>query len=1079
MSFDCSRFGFRPWKDFLGVVMQQGRVQLDADWNELVSEFSRRLQAGTLDTFGRAVVPRETPDGFLITAASGALSIGVGRLYVDGILAENHGDPTGELVFDRRLAETTGVEPTPFFAQPYLSFNETDLPASNPGHVFNRPAMTGGPHLVYLDVWQREVTYLQEPELIEKAIGIDTTARLQTVWQVKLLANVGAGTTCSSADDLEAWHALTRPSGARLTTSTGDLPDAPNPCQLPPAAGYKGLENQLYRIEIHRGGPLGTATFKWSRDNATVVSRVTAIPTLSELVVESVGRDDFLRFSDGDWVELLDDWHELHGRPGVLRQIRIGGGVDDATRTLTLEAALPAGLFPVDAQGEPDPRRHLRVRRWDQAGTVRREDGSVFHDFGSSGVSEGIPVPAAGTRLFLENGILVQFALAANADDPTLPLEFKSGDAWAVAARATDGTIELLDRAPPRSIHHHYTRLAVVTFPGTASDCRTLWPPSVEGESCDCTVCVSPESHNQGTGTIQQAIDALVSRGGGTICLDVGSYELREPLRIEGARSLRVRGQGSGTVLRAAFPGTACRIEASIGVGLERFSMLGSAREGADTAVVSVSNCVGLRVEEVLVVGLPARAASSIAFGLSGYSLGAVFDDCVLAATRGVADGGGERKYLLTAELRVSDSLLVCLERGVSFAEVSLHYGSVRVENNLIVGCRESGVVATGAVLPGSSLRVRSNVLYVTGSGVQAGTDGLRIEDNQIAGLVNASTGEGIAIVPGLDPSPIDDLRIIGNDLLNLGGHGIALRAAIGSGMIKSNSVRNAVGGGLVMEDDASADYLVIENNHFVDIGTEANENSDTAFVGLQILSTRRADVLSNVFLRVARAAVGNRSRVALLAADFEQLRVAGNRLDGIGPPVFAGTTSALRFLSPFGHLAVESNSTDRADRTDEELSRAAYQVLRVGRFERDPTGGFGLLGAFAYVPIELRAFLITRTRLRARAVDSSEVAVSNNQLVSRQSVLPAIQIQQVQTCLFGNNHCQLLQEPDQPIVLARVQAEHVNASHNRLRGPGKFDTLELDSTHVAAVANISSGKILQNGATLPAPWGPLNLIGV
>jgi len=50
MSFDCSRFTFNAWHDFLGVVMQQGRVQLDADWNEFSSQLLRRIQAGTLDT---------------------------------------------------------------------------------------------------------------------------------------------------------------------------------------------------------------------------------------------------------------------------------------------------------------------------------------------------------------------------------------------------------------------------------------------------------------------------------------------------------------------------------------------------------------------------------------------------------------------------------------------------------------------------------------------------------------------------------------------------------------------------------------------------------------------------------------------------------------------------------------------------------------------------------------------------------------------------------------------------------------------------------------------------------------------
>ena len=70
MTFDTSRFRFDAARDFLGVVMQQGRVQLDADWNELVAEVTRRIHAGTMDTVGRAVVPRETPDGFRIWRVS-------------------------------------------------------------------------------------------------------------------------------------------------------------------------------------------------------------------------------------------------------------------------------------------------------------------------------------------------------------------------------------------------------------------------------------------------------------------------------------------------------------------------------------------------------------------------------------------------------------------------------------------------------------------------------------------------------------------------------------------------------------------------------------------------------------------------------------------------------------------------------------------------------------------------------------------------------------------------------------------------------------------------------------------------
>ena len=157
-----SRFTFDAWNDFLGVLMQQGRVQLDADWNELVSQMVRRLQAGTLDTFGPAVVPRDDAGRVPIDAAGGALTIGVGRMYVDGLLAENHGaGDRGLGPAPRRAA--SGRDRVDYTAQPYYP----EAPAL-PG---------GGPHLVYLDVWQREVTHLQQPDLVEKAVGVDTTGR--------------------------------------------------------------------------------------------------------------------------------------------------------------------------------------------------------------------------------------------------------------------------------------------------------------------------------------------------------------------------------------------------------------------------------------------------------------------------------------------------------------------------------------------------------------------------------------------------------------------------------------------------------------------------------------------------------------------------------------------------------------------------------------------------------------------------------------------------------------------------------------------------------------------------------------
>lgn len=570
MSFDISRYSFDPRKNYLGVVMQQGRVQLDSDSNEWLAELGRRLQAGTVDTVGAAGVPQGTPDGFRITVDNaGSFSIGPGRIYVDGLLAENHGaperaepppPPSGAWEWNPTLAEERGITPVPFLHQPYLPFNNPLVALPVPGAAnawnhpsrFNPPALPGnGWDLVYLDVWQRPVTPLQDPSLVEKAVGVDTTGRLQTVWQVKLLAGISpAG--CGTADDqVPGWPETTRPSGGRLTTSTGTVQGPPNPCLAPPGGGYKGSENQLYRVEIHRGGGLNEATFKWSRDNGTVATRVLEIHGNNRLVVESTGRDDeFLGFRDGDWIELLDDWHELHGRPGQLRRIRPAAGVDRETRTIGLEDPLPNGLFPVDGQGRTLPERPTWIRRWDQAGKVLSTDGTVFqefHDLDASATSIGIPVaggnPLAAPILVLEAGIQVQLSLAGNG-------VFHTGDHWLIAARSADGSIEELIDAPPLGIHHHYARLAVVErvngqWVGPPIDCRTLFPPLTDLTPGCCTVVVEP-----GTDLIQEAIDSLPPQGG-CVCLRAGIHEITRTVVIN-RDSVTLHGESSGAVVRTS-----------------------------------------------------------------------------------------------------------------------------------------------------------------------------------------------------------------------------------------------------------------------------------------------------------------------------------------------------------------------------------------------------------------------------------------------------------------------------------------------------------------------------------------------
>jgi len=91
MKADLTRDTFHPAKHYARVVMQQGRVQLDADWNEQASILLRYLQALATDLIGPAGGPQDNY-GFEVVPIDGSnprdFQIGFGRYYVGGLLCE-------------------------------------------------------------------------------------------------------------------------------------------------------------------------------------------------------------------------------------------------------------------------------------------------------------------------------------------------------------------------------------------------------------------------------------------------------------------------------------------------------------------------------------------------------------------------------------------------------------------------------------------------------------------------------------------------------------------------------------------------------------------------------------------------------------------------------------------------------------------------------------------------------------------------------------------------------------------------------------------------------------------------------
>lgn len=393
MKGDFSRIRFTPGQHFTSVLQQQGRVSLDADANEqcAIDEYLRTTQI--VDTIGATGGPGPADNaGFEIKVdeKTSTIRIGKGHYYVQGLLCESSG--------------------TDYMDQPYLiAPSETD--ADLLGALAAAP---GSAICVELQAWQRLVTALDDPCLLEPALGqADTTARLQTVWRVVARSVGTAGERSSVVKPAQAGKLCVQ------LSKTGD--DCS--CQPIPPAGYQGLENQLYRIEIHQPGNEQTATFKWSRENASIVAAITgssSTSTQTTIQVDSLGKDANLGFGANQWVEISDDTKEFGDPPnqhGTFYQISSVSAAGQPP-SITFTTAFPASNPPYN------PACHPRVRRWDQPGTVATGDTLATGDMPLP-VNVNAPGP-------IENGIEITFS----------PGNYNSGDYWLIPARTASGTID-------------------------------------------------------------------------------------------------------------------------------------------------------------------------------------------------------------------------------------------------------------------------------------------------------------------------------------------------------------------------------------------------------------------------------------------------------------------------------------------------------------------------------------------------------------------------------------------------------------------------------------------------------------
>ena len=379
-------------------------------------------------------------------------------MYVDGLLAENHGAAA-----DRASTRCSRSRPAPptrrTTQQPYWPTPD-------------RAARPAGTHLVYLDVWEREVTYLEDPDLVEVAVGVDTTARMQTVWQVAPAAEDVGDATCATPDDeipgwLDADRALGR-AGSRRHRSTSRRTTTRASCRRPAATAASRTSSTASRSTT--GGTPGTrdvqvvARQRHGRDRRS--SRWSSPTGCGS---RPLGRDDVLRFSTGDWVEITRRLREF-GAGG--RRDAQGRRSTMPTRTHHLHAGA-AGRAAARERRQTPARATCACAAGTSTGSVSDGAGTQARRPRRAGLDRRDHCPGARG----DAGAARERRRRHVLDRPGGSGGFRAGDYWVFAARTADASVELLDAAPPRGIHHHYARLGTVTFPDSQTDCRQLWPP--------------------------------------------------------------------------------------------------------------------------------------------------------------------------------------------------------------------------------------------------------------------------------------------------------------------------------------------------------------------------------------------------------------------------------------------------------------------------------------------------------------------------------------------------------------------------------------------------------------------------
>ncbi|NEO98505.1 MAG: hypothetical protein F6K58_07480, partial [Symploca sp. SIO2E9] len=264
MKGDFTRWTFDASKRYSSVRLQQGRVLLDADWNEQLDITAYREQTANKEIIGLNGVP--DLDSFAVGFNGEQITLKKGLCYVEGVLCENLED------YQLDITEVPGIE-------------------------------EGKDYLVYLEVWQHHITAIEDEQLLEKALGgPDTTTRTQTYWRLKAKGLGG------KKEWRQVWKKF-------LEDNDKDKEKR----KLKVDISQGNLSNDLYRVEIHKDeNNSEKTTFKWARNNASMVAKLNK-PLAAQKV--NIKTNNQFQPEEGNWIEITAEDFVKTGKPGLFLMV--------------------------------------------------------------------------------------------------------------------------------------------------------------------------------------------------------------------------------------------------------------------------------------------------------------------------------------------------------------------------------------------------------------------------------------------------------------------------------------------------------------------------------------------------------------------------------------------------------------------------------------------------------------------------------------------------------------------------------------------------------------------------------------